>query len=98
LAKRNVTGKTKADLSEKLDVEDMGTVSEFLSTNVRTSSTEIEIDQQSYIETVLNAFPMGDCRGAVAPLERGCIVQDRYDEQKFSESLYRAAVGCLICH
>jgi len=87
----------KGELQKYLDVKDLGKVSEFLSIKInRPSANAMELDQITYVQETLREFSMSDCRGMVAPLERGCVKSERNYEKKFSEKIYRSAVGNLF--
>ncbi|PNF20906.1 hypothetical protein B7P43_G11180, partial [Cryptotermes secundus] len=85
----------KRQLSQRLNVKDLGPVSNFLGINVdRPNGYVIKIHQENYVNETLKTFGMLDCKGCVTP--RDPNYNNFLDGDKpFDEIQYKAAVGRL---
>jgi hypothetical protein len=85
------------ELSDLMQIKNLGDVANLLSMSVeRPSREELNVNQQSYIDEVLESFSMSDCRGLNSPLELGVMSIDRNMSEPFCQYTYRKAVGSLL--
>lgn len=97
LGKSDSIAKFKEELSNHMDVKDLGDVSNFLSMKInRPCKNQLIISPTSYINEVLQEFSMSTCRSFTAPLETGCLNIDRDESNKFCQHTFRKAVGNLL--
>ena len=54
------------------------------------------LDQRENISMVLKRFGMADAKPASTPLEPGCKLLKRKEDEKATDAPYREVVGCLI--
>jgi hypothetical protein len=87
----------KKELSDCMQIKDLGDVTNLLSMAIeRPSRGELIVNQQSYVDEILEEFSMSDCRSLSTPLEVGVMNVDRCVSDTFDQHTYRKAVGCLL--
>ena len=90
--------KFKVNLSNCIDIKDLGTINNILQLHVsRPERERLEISQPQYIDFVLHEFNINECKGVQTPM--GTNVNDCNDPgcvEPFDETLYRRAIGCLL--
>ena len=77
------------------EMKDLNEIKLFLGMRITRTPNTIAIDQESYIQTVLNKFNMANCNPASIPME------NRLDCETFQSEIYydapcRSLLGCLI--
>lgn len=87
----------KVKLKEELCMKDLGVAQQCIGINITRNREAgvITIDQERYINQVLERFGMSDCKQVRTPIE----VNTKFDkkaENEDSKFPYREAVGCLI--
>jgi hypothetical protein len=88
VGKREEIMEFKRKLSNEIDIKDLGEASLFLSIRIRKEGkNQVTIDQEAYIDSILQDFNMMECRGVCSPLEPGS--SDREENSIFNSKVYR---------
>lgn len=93
-SQRSTINNIKEKLQQKLNMKDLGEVSQCLGLNITRSKDSIMLDQEKYIKEILIKFNMSECKSIKTPVEVG---------QKFNENTevemdcpYQQAIGSLL--
>lgn len=94
---KKTTIDVKQKLKEELYMKDLGEMQQCIGLNINRNREAgvIMIDQEKYINLVLERFGMSDCKPVRTPIE----VNTKFDKKREAENSnfpYREAVGCLI--
>ena len=80
---------TKKRLKSKLDVKDMGQLSEFLDVKLSWSNCTLYLSQEGYVENVLGRFGMAKCKSVATPMCRlpfsSTVADCLVDKTKYQE-------------
>jgi len=99
--KRNL----KENLMKHLKMKDLGEIHHCLGIRVQRDCVKgtISLDQQKYIEQILERFNMSDCNGVATPLD---VNQDLFSDELLPNTdaernamrkiLYQEAIGCVM--
>ena len=88
----------KESLFREFEMVDQGEINFVLGMSIKRdrATNALFINQENYLEGVLNRFEMQDCKSASTPLETGMTFHKRTeDEESFDEHVYQQAIGCL---
>ncbi|KAA3465642.1 Copia protein [Gossypium australe] len=77
-------------------MSNLGLMKYFLSFQVKQSSAEIFISQETYVEDLLKKFQMSTCKSVPTPMAHNEKLQEEDGEEMDDEMLYRSLVGSLI--
>ena len=87
----------KKTLETKLKMDDRGKLEWFLGMQINEDSEKITLDQETYIENVLEKFSMQDSNPSKTPAENNLKILKATDvEQLVDGTLYRSLVGSLF--
>ena len=79
-------------------MDDRGKLEWFLGMHISQIKDCITLDQETYIEIVIEKFSMQDCNLSKTPAENNLkLVKATEDEQLIDQILYRSLVGSLLC-
>lgn len=56
----------------------------------------IEIDQEDYIKRILERFGMKDCNPALTPMEVGCKLSRKSEDELQTSKPFREALGTVM--
>ena len=87
---------TKASLQSKFEMADMGLLHFFLGLEIWQDQSGIFISQKRYVQELLQAFDMQDCRPISTPMDPNQKLSAHDDGELVDASLYRKLVGSLI--
>ena len=94
---------TKAALSARFDMKDMGEAQYILGVQIRRNRgrRQLYLSQAEYVRTILKRFRMEDCNQAVSPMATGVKLLKRDPEEEaglddMSNIRYASAVGALM--
>lgn len=95
---QNETRKLKCILNSEFKIKDLGEVKHYLGMNINVNRDcnfyEITVDQQQYIEELLQKFNMTDCKTSDTPIESKLNVTKA---EKCSPGIsYQKLIGCLM--
>jgi hypothetical protein len=89
----------KESLFREFEMVDQGEIHFVLGMSIKRdrATKALFINQEKYLEGVLNRFGMQDCKSASTPLETGMSTFHKRteDEESFDEHVYQQAIGCL---
>lgn len=89
--------KVKNDLMSKFEMKDLGKVELFLGMRVRQEGRRIRIDQEEYIEKLLQRFGMQDAKPVSTPAVPGQRFTKCANSHKPDETIpYRELIGSLL--
>src|SRR5690606_27502293 len=83
----------KQELSQRFDVKDMGEAKTFLGMEIHRTEDGIKVNQNSYINNILNRFGMASCNPTRTPMVNKLHLEKA--EPNVS-GLYQAAIGSLL--
>jgi len=88
----------KRELTARLQIKDMGSVSVILSHRIkRLNREQVSVDQTLYAKNVIKEFDMSSCHGVCTPLEKHDGTREEPDESNgFDNTMYRKGIGCLL--
>lgn len=88
----------KISLNSEFKMNDLGEVSMFMGMNIHHNSSKgiLEIDQEDYIERILERFRMKDCNPVLTPMEVGCKLSRKTDEESPTSEPFREALGAVM--
>lgn len=94
---KNTTQELKEKLMKEFDMKDLGEMRQCIGININRNRKEgvIMIDQEKYINLILDRFSMSQCRPVRTPIEVNAKF-DKNPEGEANNFPYREAVGCLI--
>ncbi|KAJ1523108.1 hypothetical protein ONE63_001001 [Megalurothrips usitatus] len=83
---------------EEIKIKDLGPASLILSVRVtRKTDRSVKIDQNQYVEKVLEEFEAEDLFGHPAPLPSKMERREHQNEEnEFDDTKYRQAIGCIL--
>ena len=87
---------TKASLQSEFEMTDMGLLHFFLGLEIWQDQSGIFISQKRYVQELLQAFDMQDCRPISTPMDPNQKLSAHDDGELVDASLYRKLVGSLI--
>ena len=90
--------KEKDSLCKEFEMVDLGEIHFVLGMSVKRDRANkvLFINQEKYLESVLNRFGMQDCKPVSTPLEPGVTFHKRLnDEEPCDKHVYQQAIGCL---
>ena len=86
----------KEKLAKDLQITDLGPLSYFLGMHVQQHNEGLTLSQHKYAKEILEAFRMSDCKPVATPMDVGChLLKRKEDEPKCEQDVYRKAVGSL---
>ena len=86
----------KEKLAKDLQITDLGPLSYFLGMHVQQHNEGLTLSQHKYTKEILEAFRMSDCKPVATPMDVGChLLKRKEDEPKCEQDVYRKAVGSL---
>jgi hypothetical protein len=86
-------------LKENFKMDDRGTLRWFLGMRILRSENMITIDQERYIESVVEQFNMSDCKPMATPGEVNLkLVKASGEHELVNPKLYGSLVGSLLYH
>ena len=99
-----IAGSSSQDIEElnktletKFKMDDRGKLEWILGMQVSEDSEKIILDQETYIESVIEKFSMQDSNPSKTPAENNLtLIKATEDEQLVEETLYRSLVGSLL--
>lgn len=92
-----VVNGNKSMLEKNFKMDDRGELHWFLGMRILRSGDKITVDQEKYIENVLDQFNMSNCKPVATPGEVNLKLAKNSDEQQLvDEKLYRSLVGSLL--
>ena len=92
----------KARLSQEFKMKDIGPAKYVLGIRVSRSKNQIALDQENYVEAILNRFQMSDCKPVSTPmntsekLTREMCPSTAQEKERMKTVPYQEAVGCLM--
>ena len=87
----------KITLEGKFKMDDRGKLEWFLGMHISQMKDCITLDQETYIQTVIEKFSMQDCNSSKTPAENNLrLVKATEDEELFDQTLYRSLEGSLL--
>ena len=94
----------KTGLSKRIPVKDLGMAQKCLGINVKIDRNQgtIELNQTDYIDSILQRFNMGECKGASTPMEPGSVLNastysiKSEETERLQKIPYQNAVGALL--
>ena len=90
--------KEKDLLCKEFEMVDLGEIHFVLGMSVKRDRANkvLFINQEKYLESVLNRFGMQDCKPVSTPLESGVTFHKRLNNQEpCDKHVYQQAIGCL---
>jgi hypothetical protein len=94
---------TKAALSSRFDMKDMGEAQFILGVQIRRNRErrQLSLSQREYVRTILKRFRMEDCKPAASPMATGVKLlrddpKDAASTDDMSQVPYSSAVGALM--
>lgn len=90
--------KEKDSLCKEFEMVDLGEIHFVLGMSIKRDRANkmLFINQEKYLESVLNRFGMQDCKPVSTPLEPGVTFHKRLnDEEPCDKHVYQQAIGCL---
>ena len=92
---RSLVNSTKNELRRRFTIRELGPVRDYLGVRInRTPDGSIHLDQQAYLDQVLERFGMTDCNGARTPMENHTIDDD--PDAPGSTKPYQNLIGSLM--
>ena len=88
----------KEQLHQRFNMTDLGPAHMYLGMEITRdyTSNTLSLNQQKYIQVVLNRFKMTDCNPVSTPMETGIKLSKRIDiATPFEKNQYQKLIGCL---
>ena len=93
----NVVNAIKSLLEKSFKMDDRGELHWFLGMRILRSEDKITVDQEKYIENLLEQFNMTNCKPKETPGEVSLKLVKNYGEHQLVDTkLYRSLVGSLL--
>ena len=93
----NVVNAIKSLLEKSFKMDDRGELHWFLGMRILRSEDKITVDQEKYIENLLEQFNMTNCKPKATPGEvNSKLVKNNGEHQLVDTKLYRSLVGSLL--
>ncbi|KAL7278680.1 hypothetical protein ACG7TL_007682 [Trametes sanguinea] len=91
----------KDALKKQYKMTDLGAVKRFLGLRISRNRTirRIDIDQEEYIQSVIERFEMADCKPSRTPLPAGAVLESSEQPEPASDSFrqrYQSLIGSLL--
>ncbi|KAL7284388.1 hypothetical protein ACG7TL_001678, partial [Trametes sanguinea] len=91
----------KDALKKQYKMTDLGAVKRFLGLRISRDRTirRIDIDQEEYIQSVIERFEMADCKPSRTPLPAGAVLESSEQPEPASDSFrqrYQSLIGSLL--
>ncbi|KAL7280531.1 hypothetical protein ACG7TL_005463 [Trametes sanguinea] len=91
----------KDALKKQYKMTDLGAVKRFLGLRISRDRTirRIDIDQEEYIQSVIERFEMADCKPSRTPLPAGAVLESSEQPEPSSDSFrqrYQSLIGSLL--
>ena len=99
VASRSITviSDVKKALEATFHVEDRGRLHWFLGLRIRRDEGKVTVDQERYIETMLERFQMDQCKPSRTPADLNLKLQTAQNgDEEVDQKIYRSLVGSLL--
>ena len=99
VASRSMTviSDVKKALEATFHMEDRGRLHSFLGLRIRQEEGEVTVDQERYIETMLERFQMDQCKPSRTPADLNLKLQTAHNgDEEVNQRFYRSLVGSLL--
>ena len=94
----NVVNAIKSLLEKSFKMDDRGELHWFQGMRILRSEDKITVDQEKYIENLIEQFNMTNCKPKATPGEVNLkLVKNNGEHQLVDTKLYRSLVGSLLC-
>ena len=92
-----VVSDVKKELEATFHMEDRGRLHWFLGLRIRQEEGEVTVDQERYIETMLERFQLDQCKPSRAPADFNLKIQTTQNgDEEVDQRIYRTFVGSLL--
>ncbi len=89
--------KIKKQLCSKFKMKDLGVAKQCLGIRITREADKISLDQETYIEDVLERFGMSNCRSVKTPLDPNQIISSDADgKEEAVDFPYQEIIGSLM--
>ena len=87
----------KKALDATIHMEQIGRLHWFLGLRTRQEKVKVTVDQERYIETMLERFQMDQCKPSRTPADLNLKVQTaQHGDEEVDQRIYRSLVGSLL--
>ena len=92
-----VVSDVKKALEATFHMEDRGRLHWFLGLRIRSEEGKVTVDQERYIETMLDRFQMDQCKPSRTPADLNLKLQTAQNgDEEVDQRIYRSLVGSLL--
>ena len=92
-----VVSDVKKALEATFHMEDRGRLHWFLGLRIRREEDKVTVDQERYIETMLERFQMDQCKPSRTPADLNLKLQTAQNgDEEVDQRIYRSLVGSLL--